>query len=92
MSHGAVINYTLDGVSIQPVTTKIQASFLTQLPEYKETAQAFHHEAKGDLKHFIEFLMAVIRKVAPNTNLIDRVKRRKPVQNTFFPKHACCLQ
>ena len=31
--HGEVINYTLDGVSIHPVTTKIQASFLTQLPE-----------------------------------------------------------
>ena len=28
-----VINYTLDGVSIHPVTTKIQASFITQLPE-----------------------------------------------------------
>jgi hypothetical protein len=29
----AVINYTLGGVSIHPVTTKIQAPFLTQLPE-----------------------------------------------------------
>ena len=27
--HGEVINYTLDGVSIHPVTTKIQVSFLT---------------------------------------------------------------
>ena len=35
--HGEVINYTMDGVSIHPVTTKIQASFLTQLPESKET-------------------------------------------------------
>jgi hypothetical protein len=25
--HGEVINYTLDGVSMQPVTTKIQTSF-----------------------------------------------------------------
>ena len=25
--HGEVVNYTLDGVSIHPVTTKIQASF-----------------------------------------------------------------
>jgi hypothetical protein len=40
--HGEVINYTLEGVSILPVTTKIQASFLTQLPERKETAQGFH--------------------------------------------------
>ena len=31
--HGEVINYTLDSVSIHSVTTKIQASFLTQLPE-----------------------------------------------------------
>ena len=27
--HTEVINYTLDGVSVHPVTTKIQASFLT---------------------------------------------------------------
>ena len=36
--HGEVIHYSLDGVSIHPVTTNIQASFLTQLPERKETA------------------------------------------------------
>ena len=42
--HGEVINYTLDGVSIHPITTKIQASFLTQLPERK----GFHHEANSD--------------------------------------------
>jgi hypothetical protein len=35
-----VINSTLDGVSIHPVTTK--------LPEWKEVAQGFHHEANGD--------------------------------------------
>jgi hypothetical protein len=44
------MNYTLNGVSIDPVTTKIQASFLTQYPERKETAQGFHHEANGDFK------------------------------------------
>ena len=48
--HGEVINYTLDSVSIHPVTTKIQASFLTQLPERKGTAQGFHHEANDDFK------------------------------------------
>ena len=47
--HGEVINYTLDGVSIHPVTTKIQASYLTPLPERKETAQVFHYEANGDI-------------------------------------------
>ena len=52
--HDEVINYTLDGVSIYPVTTKIQASFLTQLPERKETTQGFHHEASGDFKKFTE--------------------------------------
>ena len=46
--HGEFINYTLNGVSIHPVTTNIQAFFLTQLPERKETAQGFHHEANGD--------------------------------------------
>jgi hypothetical protein len=35
---GGVINYTLEAVSIHSVTTKIQVSFLTQLPERKETA------------------------------------------------------
>ena len=49
------INDTLAGVSIHPVTTKIQASFLTQLPERKETAQGFHHEANGDFKTVTEF-------------------------------------
>ena len=44
------INYTLDGVSIHPVTTKIQASFLTQLPERKEITQGYQHEANGDFK------------------------------------------
>jgi tetrahydromethanopterin S-methyltransferase subunit D len=48
MSHGEVINYTVYGVSIHPITTKIQASFLTQLPERKETTQGF--EANGDFK------------------------------------------
>ena len=45
-----VIKYTSDGVSIHPVTTKIQASFLTQLPERKETVEGFHHDSKGDFK------------------------------------------
>ena len=52
--HGDVINYTLDGVSIHLVTTKIQASFLTQ-PERKETIQRFHYEANGAFKTFTEF-------------------------------------
>ena len=53
--HGEVINYTSDGVSIHPVTTKIQASFLTQLPERKETTQGFHHEVNGDFKKVMAF-------------------------------------
>jgi hypothetical protein len=39
----------LDGVSINSVTTKIKASFLTQLMERKETAKGFQHEVNGDL-------------------------------------------
>ena len=50
--HGEVINYTLDGVSIHKVTAKIQVSFLTQLPERKETTQGFYHEANGDLNSY----------------------------------------
>ena len=53
--YGEVINYSLDGVSIHPVTTKIQTSFLTQLLERKETALGFHHEAHGDFKTLMEF-------------------------------------
>ena len=52
--HGEVINYTLDDASIHPVT-KIQASFLTQLPEMKKNTQGFHHQANGALKTVTEF-------------------------------------
>jgi hypothetical protein len=45
----------LDGVSIHPVTTKKQVSFLIQLPERKETTQGFHNEANGDFKTVTEF-------------------------------------
>ena len=48
--HDEVINYTFDGLAIHPVITKIQASFLTQLPEKKEAAQGFHHVANGDFE------------------------------------------
>ena len=54
MSKVKFINYILDGVSIYPVTTKIPVSFVTPLQERKETAQGFHHEAKGDLKTVTE--------------------------------------
>ena len=47
---GEAINYTLDGVSIHPVATQIEASFLTPLMERKETAQGFHREDNGDFK------------------------------------------
>ena len=60
--HGAVIKYTLGGVSIHPVTTKIQASFLTQLPQRKETAPGFHHEANVDFKTVTEFNGCDMRK------------------------------
>jgi hypothetical protein len=45
--HGEVINYTLDGVLLHPVTTKIKVSFIIPLLERKETTQGFHHEANG---------------------------------------------
>ena len=53
--HVEVINYTLDGVSIHPVTTKMQVSFLTQLPERKEPAQEFHHDVNCDFKTVTEY-------------------------------------
>ena len=53
--HGEVINDTLDGVSIHPVTTRIQASFLTPLPARKEAAQGFYHKANGNFKTVTKF-------------------------------------
>ena len=55
LEHGEVIIYTFDGVSIHMVTTKIQVSLLTQLPERKETTQEFHHETNVDFKTVTEF-------------------------------------
>ena len=88
-----VINYSLDGVSIHPVSTKIQASFLTQLLEKKETTQGFYHEAKGDFKTVTELNGCDRRKLRMDQQhcsysiiLIDRVKRRKPVQNKKYYK------
>ena len=50
--HGEVINSTLEGVSIHPVTTKTQASFLIKLPERKENSQRFQHQANGNFETF----------------------------------------
>ena len=48
------INYTLNGVSIHPVITKMQASFLAQSSESKETTQRFRYGGKGDVKTVTE--------------------------------------
>jgi hypothetical protein len=61
--HGEVINYTLDCVSVHPVTTKIQSSFLTQLPERKKPSEGLDHEAKGDFKTVTEFNGCAKRKL-----------------------------
>jgi hypothetical protein len=61
--YGEVINYSLYGVSIIPVTTQIQEFFLTQLTEKKETAQGFHHEANGDFKTVTELNVRDRRKL-----------------------------
>jgi hypothetical protein len=71
-------------------------SFLPQLLERKETAQGFHHDANGDIKtngcdRRTEDGSTTL-KLFHNTNLNDRVKRRKPVQHKYIPKHASCLQ
>ena len=42
---------------------KIQESFLTQLPERKETAQGFHNEANGDFKTVTELYGCDKRKL-----------------------------
>jgi hypothetical protein len=62
--HGEVIHYTLDGVSIHPVNTMIEASFQAQLSGNKETAQGFHHEANGDFKTVPEFKGCDRRKLS----------------------------
>ena len=53
--HSEVIIYTLDGVSIH--CHYKYTSFLTRLPESKETAQGFHHEANGDFKTVTELTL-----------------------------------
>ena len=60
--HGEVINDTLDGVSIHLVTTPIQTSSLTQLPERKENAQRCLYEANGDFKTVTEFIKGCDRR------------------------------
>ena len=77
-----------------------KTSFLTQLPERKETAQGYHHEANGDFKIVTELNGCDRRKLRMNQqpcsystipNLNDRVKRRKPVQNKAIPNmHPVC--
>jgi hypothetical protein len=57
------MNYSLDGVSIHPVITKMQALFLTELPERQETALKFHNEANGDFKTVAEFIGCDRRKL-----------------------------
>jgi hypothetical protein len=93
------MNYTLIGISIHPVTTKIQASFLTQLPERKETAQGFHHEASGDFKTVAELngcdrrkLMMDHQHCSYSTILTYLSEKRKPLENKTIPKHASCLK
>jgi hypothetical protein len=58
--------HLLADVSVDPVTTKIQGCFLTQLPERKETAQGFHHEANGEFKTVTEFNGCDKRKLRMN--------------------------
>jgi hypothetical protein len=99
--NGEVINYPLDGVSIHPVTTKIHASFLTQLPERKETTQGFHHEDNGDFKTVTEFNACDRLKLRMDQQhcsystiltYLRRVKRRKSVQDLKnTPKQVLCL-
>ena len=80
---------TLHGVSIHPVTTKLRAYFKSQLPERKETAQGFHHEANGDFKTVTPFNGCDRRKLRMNQQHCSfstiltwmTVKKRKPVQN-----------
>jgi hypothetical protein len=81
--HGKVVNYTLDGVSIHPVTTKIHVSFLTQLPDRKDIAQGFHHKANGDFKIVTEL------SLCHNTNLIDSVKERSLYRRKIFQNMHC---
>jgi hypothetical protein len=84
----------LDCVSIHPVTTKIQTSFLTQLLKRKENAQVFDHEANGDFKTVTVDKTddgSTTLQLLHNTKLIDRVKGRKPVQKKIFQNmHPVC--
>ena len=50
-----VNNYAVDDVLTHPDTSKMQASFWTELQDRKETAQGCHHEAIGHFKTATEF-------------------------------------
>jgi hypothetical protein len=88
----------LDDVSVDPVTTKTLPS---QLPETKETAQGFHHEANGDFKTAAEFNGCDGRKLkmdqqtcSYSTILTEMTERKEGclyrIKNN--PKYASCLQ
>jgi hypothetical protein len=79
----------LDGISIHPITTKIQTSFLTQLPERKETAQGFHHEANGDSKTVAEFNGYHRRTLKMDQ---QHWSYSTLVQNKNITKYASCMQ
>ena len=50
-------------IMVYHYTTKVQASFLTQFPERKETVRGFDHEANGDFKTVTEFNGCNMRKL-----------------------------
>ena len=74
----------MDGVSTHPVATKIQASFLTQLPERKETAQEFHHEANGDFKTVTGFKLSVIGETEDGSTTLGHWEINSPFSRTII--------
>ena len=96
--HAEFINYTLDGLSIHQVTTKKQASFLTQLPERKETAEGFPHEANGVFKTVTEFKGCDRRKLqidqqhcSYSTILTNESKKKEACTEFFLNSKTCIL-
>ena len=85
----------------------VQASFLIQLPDRKETAQGFHHEANGDFKTVTEFNGCDGRKLRMDQNhcsysnnivvppkiltYITEWTEGSLYKIKYIPKHASCL-
>ena len=81
------MNYTLDVVSMDPVTTKIQGSFLTQLLYWKEAAQGFTTLKQLDMNGCDKKkneIGSTTLKLLHNANLVKSEKKAACTEQKYF--------